>query len=720
MSKEILCTLGPASLTDSVISRLEELGVSLFRLNLSHTKVSELARIIEYVHSRTRVPLCLDTEGAQIRTGALIDGSVHFRENSTVHVSRHPVPGDSSRINLYPNYIIENCQLGDFISLDSSVLAQVIGKESDQLLIRILQGGAIGQNKAVTVHRDILMPPLTEKDLKALAVARRMGIRHLALSFANRASDVDDIRGAFGRDAFIFSKIECPNALTNLAEIAAKSDALLIDRGDLSRQVPIEQIPAVQKHIIARAKETGIKVYVATNLMESMVTSSSPTRAEVNDVYNTLVDGADGLVLAAESAVGKYPIGCASMVVKIIRQFENCSGKPQTYASTPAISLLADPHGGSLVDRTAKAEISGLGQLRSLSVADTDLIDCRQIASGSYSPLTGFMDREELQSVLDTHRLPDGLPWPLPIVLQVKKEALAGLGPGELVALAGPAGKIHAILDISEIYTCDLQEMSRKWFGTASRAHPGVDRLLAGGDTFVAGKVTLVRDSELPFSQYELAPAETRFVFAQKGWYKVVGFHTRKVPHRGHEFVQNEALRSTHADGLFISPVIGPKKNRDFQPELIMKSYQLMVDFGVYPRGQVVLGCFATYPRHAGPREAVFNALCFKNMGCSHFIVGRQASWSADLYRDSDTRTLFEELDDLGVTPLYTNAVGYHPAKHIYCHLDADGALPIRGSEIWKALREGKETPDWAMREIIRDMLAAEGAMALRSAGASR
>lgn len=708
MSKEILCTLGPSSLNDSVISRLEELGVSLFRLNLSHTKISDLARIVEYVHSRTTVPLCLDTEGAQIRTGTLIDGKVWLRENSTVCICRQLVPGDANRINLYPNYILEDCRLGDFISLDSAVLAQVIETDPDQLVIRILHGGEVGSNKAVTVHRDIPMPPLTEKDQKAMAIARTMGIRHLALSFANRASDVDAIRGSFGKDAFVFSKIECRNALTNLAEIASKSDALLIDRGDLSRDVPIEQIPAVQKHIIARAKETGRKVYVATNLMESMVTSAAPTRAEVNDVYNTLADGADGLVLAAESAIGKYPIGCASMVVKIIREFENGSQKTQSYSRTPAISLLVDPHGGTLVDREAKAEISGLDELRSLTLRHIDLMDCRQIASGGYSPLTGFMGREELESVLNNHRLPSGLPWPMPIVLQVEKESVAGLGGGELVALKSQSGKIHAVLDIGEVYSFDLEEMSKKWFGTTSVSHPGVARLMNGGNSFVSGSITLIQDIKFPFSGYELTPTEARFVFAQKGWHKVVGFHSRNVPHRGHEFIQKQALESTHADGLLISPVIGPRDNGDFQPELVTKSYQLMVDFGIYPRGKVVLGCFATYPRYSGPREAVFTALCLKNMGCSDFIIGREQFGFRDLYKHSDVRDLFEELGDIGVTPLFCDPVGYSPTKHAYCSLGSGDALPIRGSEIRAALRAGRELPEWAMRDIVRDMITAE------------
>ncbi|MFP6758034.1 MAG: pyruvate kinase, partial [Alphaproteobacteria bacterium] len=305
MSKEILCTLGPASMNDRVIARLEELGVSLFRINLSHTKIEDVAPVIDFVQARTKVPLCLDTEGAQIRTGAIAEGQAIVRDNSVIRVYRAPVPGDSQRLNFYPPDIVDCLELGDFVCIDfNTVLAQVIEREPGNATLRVVNGGTFGANKAVTVERAIAMPPLTEKDSAAMAIGREKGIRHVALSFANRGSDLDVIRAAALPDAFVISKIECRNGLINLDEITAKSDALLIDRGDLSREMPIERVPALQKWVTRRGKQAGRKVYVATNLLESMITASVPTRAEVNDVFNTLLDGVDGLVLAAETAIG--------------------------------------------------------------------------------------------------------------------------------------------------------------------------------------------------------------------------------------------------------------------------------------------------------------------------------------------------------------------------------------------------------------------------------
>ena len=400
------------------MKRLAELGVSLFRLNLSHTKVKDAARIIRFVQGATPVPLSLDTEGAQVRTGDFVDRTIQVRENSIVRIHRRRVPGDSYDFNLYPPNILDELVVGDFIHIDADVLVQVIDIHRDMASLRVLSGGTVTQNKAVTVERDLHLPPLTEKDLRILAIGRELGIQHVALSFANRASDVAAIRAAAGDDVQVISKIECRAGLAHLDAIAEASDALLIDRGDLSREVPIEQIPAAQKHIIQRGHQAGRKVYVATNLMESMTTSPMPTRAEVNDVFNTLMDGADGLVLAGETAIGRYPIGCASMIKKIIPHFEKATESSYSFSPTPSISLLVDPHGGSL---EAQPE-TGADEVRydvEAVVDDSVLVDCEQLAVGAYSPLRGFMNQAAVESVLDANKLPDGDVWTLPIVLPV-------------------------------------------------------------------------------------------------------------------------------------------------------------------------------------------------------------------------------------------------------------------------------------------------------------
>ena len=233
---EILCTLGPSSFDGQVIKRLEGLGVDLFRINLSHTKAQDLPLIIENIQCNTDVPICLDTEGAQVRTGDFVEKQIELRENSVVCGSRCKVPGDAESFNFYPNNIVDEFQIGDFISIDfNSVLVQVIGIEEDGAILRVINGGLVGRNKAVTVDRDISLAPLTENDQACLAIGMEKNLSHYALSFASCREDVDKIRQLTRNDACIISKIESLLGLANLVEIAAASDALLIDRGDLSR-----------------------------------------------------------------------------------------------------------------------------------------------------------------------------------------------------------------------------------------------------------------------------------------------------------------------------------------------------------------------------------------------------------------------------------------------------------------------------------------------------
>lgn len=707
---ELLCTLGPASLNDRVIHWLERTGTSLLRLNLSHTRVEDIERIIGFVKQRTAVPLCLDTEGAQIRTGSLADGKVSVRENRFLTAHARPVTGNQSAISLYPAYIVNKLDVGDFVSIDfNAVLCQVVEKREDEVVLRVLNGGDIGQNKAVTVQRTIEMPAMTQKDIAAIAIGRKMGIRHFALSFAHRASDVDLIRSHAGADATIMAKIECLGGLRHLAAIAEKSDAILIDRGDLSREVPIEQIPAIQKMIISQAKAHGAKAYVATNLLESMTSAPTPTRAEVNDIYNTLADGADGLVLAAETAIGQYPVDCARMVAKVVQQFlrNGSDNNRQIRVRPSALVPGVEPHGGRLVVRAAGP--ADIANLPTIAVGDEELTDVEQITRGTFSPLRGFMDKACLTSVLEENRLADGLTWTMPVLLAVPKQTASRYARGDRVVLTAVDGTPHSVLDISESFHFSADLLARKWFGTGSRKHPGVARVLARGGDFLAGEVTLIRPLPLPCRRYDLTPSQLRAVFAHKGWSRVVAFHSRNLVHRGHERIQFEALERSYADGLLINPVVGPSKRGDFLPHVILDGYQAMLDYGIYPPGKVVLASFITYPRFAGPREAVFTALCRKNMGCSHIIIGRDHSGVGDFYGANAGRDLFEQLGDLGIEPIFFDAVGYDIQSERYVDLKACGtASPISGTEIRRALMAGEALPNWMMRSEVQDVVRAE------------
>ena len=286
---KILCTLGPASMNRRVITRLSEAGVDIFRFNLSHIIEKDVCPMIDSVRACSNVPICLDTEGAQVRTGYM-QGKVLVKEGEIIEICSKPVMGTSKIFNLTPMNVVVQLSVGDLISIDfDTALVRVIEKKRISLRAVVLYDGHILSNKGVRiVNRFLKLDPLTKKDIAVVQKGMKAGIRHVALSFANSPEDVQTLRRLCPPDVFVMSKIESHQGLINLDKILDVSDAILIDRGDLSKEESIVAIPFLQKHVIGRANEKKKPVYVATNLLESMINYHSPTRAEVNDVINTL------------------------------------------------------------------------------------------------------------------------------------------------------------------------------------------------------------------------------------------------------------------------------------------------------------------------------------------------------------------------------------------------------------------------------------------------
>ena len=320
--KALLCTLGPSSMHARVISELAAAGVTSFRINMSHTAVDDLERQLRFVREHTTVPICLDTEGAQVRTGAMADG-VTLVEGRSVTLVASEDHGDADRLPITPPSIISELKPGTRMSVDfDSVLLRVDRVSDGSAEATVVVGGEVGSRKAITAFPRPPLPTLSPKDLRALEVAKRLDIHEFALSFCERTDAVSQLRERIGPKDTIMAKVESREGVRNLTDIARAADRLIIDRGDLSREVRVEAIPLLQKAIIRKANALGTPVYVATNLLESMVTRRTPTRAEVNDVINTLLDGADGLVLAAETAVGKYPVEAARMIASLLKEYE--------------------------------------------------------------------------------------------------------------------------------------------------------------------------------------------------------------------------------------------------------------------------------------------------------------------------------------------------------------------------------------------------------------
>ena len=484
------------------------------------------------------------------------------------------------------------------ISVDfDSVLLKIIQTKRGSASAQVISGGRIGSNKAVTVDRNLDLPAISAKDKKAIGIGVAGGIKHFAFSFAGSKEAVKELRKLTGKDSFIISKIESRKGLLNLDDICRVSNALLIDRGDLSREEPIDKIPFLQKLIIKKANSQKIPVYVATNLLESMVKSKKPTRAEVNDVVNTLMDGADGLVLAAETAIGHYPINCAMMVSRMIKHFQEVSGGVSLEELQRKESfLLTEPHGGILVNGMADLQDAGpLRKYKTFVVSHKVILDAEQIALGTFSPVDGFMTKREVDSVLKNFRLPSGVIWPLPIVLQVTKNQAGRFKENDTIALIlEGTGDVYALLCVNDIYTCSLDKMVLDIFGTRDDKHPGVHAFKNCGNYFIAGKITLLKRLDSPFKHYEITPRQAWMIFENKGWSRVVGFHTRNVIHRAHEYIQLLAFEKYYCDGLFIHPIVGPKKKGDYHSSIILKSYELMVE-RYYPKGKVVLGFTIIY-----------------------------------------------------------------------------------------------------------------------------
>jgi pyruvate kinase len=320
---KIICTLGPSSFNPKVLQKLKKEKVDIFRINLSHTKKKDISKRILYLKRNEIKNICIDTEGAQIRT-TNVKNKIKFKLNQKVNLSVSKNDSKNSQINLIPHFAIDSLKVGTIIKIGFENLELTVIKKfknKDSILTNVSSSGYLESNKGVHINQNISLPALSEKDEFAIKIALKNQVKIFALSFANNAENVSKIRSLIGKKSFLISKVETKNAVINLSSICKKSDAILIDRGDLSRYFEIEEIPPTQEKIILSAKKNNTPVYVATNLLETMIKNSEPTRAESNDIFSTLKQGASGLVLAAETAIGLNPLACILFLKKCLKVF---------------------------------------------------------------------------------------------------------------------------------------------------------------------------------------------------------------------------------------------------------------------------------------------------------------------------------------------------------------------------------------------------------------
>ena len=321
---KILATLGPASSDPKMIRRLMLAGADAFRINMSHgnqkqkTKLVEAIRALEKEFGRPSTIL-FDLQGPKLRVGQFKDGRTTLEKGKRFIFDREEKLGDSNRVQLPHPELFESVKRGTSILIDDGkVRLTVLEADADRIVSEVKVGGPVSDNKGVNVP-DVLVPipALTDKDRDDLHFALDQRADWIALSFVQRPEDVAEARSLIGERASLLAKIEKPAAIEQLNDIIALADAVMVARGDLGVELPPEQVPPLQKKIVATARQYGKPVVVATQMLESMITSPTPTRAEVSDVATAIYDGADAVMLSAESASGQYPCEAVAMMDRI-------------------------------------------------------------------------------------------------------------------------------------------------------------------------------------------------------------------------------------------------------------------------------------------------------------------------------------------------------------------------------------------------------------------
>ena len=708
--KKIIATLGPSSLKKEIVQKMDILGVDIFRLNLSHIDLNEFEKTLKIVTSWTKKIVCPDSEGAQLRTGNINGKKLNLIKGSTIKIvgSSKKLRGVSIQLNLKkPEKLLS---VGDLLRIDfNSVVVQITKVESSNIFARIIKGGEIGSNKGIGIDRPVILPRFTEKDISAFKISKKLGVDTFFLSFCSKGEDVLELRKMFDYPIKVISKVESNIALLNLSSICKESDSILIDRGDLSRDVPLTKISFAQSYILEIAKSLKVPAYVATNLVESMIDNSEPTRAEVNDIVHTLESGASGLVLAAETAIGTHPVECVRIISNFLKVVDKKPPKIdiEYLVRHPSGNIIL-PHGGQLVKQfiTKEKEIE-ISKLPIIKVNDKIESDIFQIANGTYSPLDRFMDYDELQTVLNRNMLRNDIVWTIPILFQVKKNPITKANNKKEIALRSEnTGQIFSILKLEKIEELkNKNKIALDWFGTDDINHPGVNNFLNGGDYILSGKPFLLENYKSSQGHnYELTPTQTRNLFSLNNWSEIIGYHTRNIPHKGHEYIQRKSLEETNADGIFISPVTGMKKNNDFTAEVIISCYEKLIQDGFYNPFGVLLGSFNTFSRYSGPREAVFTAICRKNFGCNHFIVGRDHTGVGNYYSSDASQKLFDVLD-IGMKILTFGEVGYCTNKKSIIDYPSINKLEISGSKIRNLISNNQGFPHYLLSPVITKQL---------------
>jgi pyruvate kinase len=330
---KIVATLGPATSKKEVLLNMIKAGLDVCRLNFSHGKQEDHLKVIEIIRGinkvyKTNIGILADLQGPKIRIGMVKDGGIHLVNGNTIDITTIEQIGDEEKIYITYENFPKDVNVGEIILLDDGKLQMKVlaTNNKDTVKCEIIHGGILTSRKGVNLpNTRVSIPSLTEEDLSNLEFALEHNVEWIGLSFVRTAEDIVELKRIIsrsGKDARVIAKIEKPEAIDNIDAIVEATDGVMVARGDLGVEMPMEQVPMLQKMIIRKCREASKPVIVATQMLESMITSPRPTRAEVNDVANSVLDGADAVMLSGETSVGEYPVIVIDTMHKIIRNVE--------------------------------------------------------------------------------------------------------------------------------------------------------------------------------------------------------------------------------------------------------------------------------------------------------------------------------------------------------------------------------------------------------------
>ena len=395
---KIVATLGPSSSTPEVLLRLLHAGADVFRLNFSHGSHEDHAARIAIIRDLERqvghpIGILADVQGPKLRVGRFQAGRVSLQTGARFTLDLSPNPGDVLRVQLPHPEIIAAASIGTSLLLDDGKLRlRVVHVRADALETEVAVGGPLSDRKGVNVPDMVLpIPALTKKDREDMAFALDQGVEYIGLSFVQRPEDVIEARDIAAGRAWIMTKLEKPQALENLDAILALSDAVMVARGDLGVELPPEEVPLAQKRIVRAARLLGKPVVVATQMLESMITAPSPTRAEASDVATAVFDGADAVMLSAETAAGQYPYEAVNMMDRIIARVEQDSGWRSTIdASRPE----PEPSTSGAIATAARQIAGTIGAAAICAFTDSGSTALRVARERPETPILGVTPKE--------------------------------------------------------------------------------------------------------------------------------------------------------------------------------------------------------------------------------------------------------------------------------------------------------------------------------------